>query len=247
MDIEKEETFLVTISPLVTTTTETEPTNRTEDDYSYQRRISNENVYENSVEEDVDKFFKVPVIDEPVRYRTVPTETELLPDLEARNLNKPSSRNVEQRKEYRQSQRSAMKKKKGQKDKVRLNKEKINHIECLKGQCNLATKTQNSKRLKQKRIEDRKEKRKISKLKKEKRKDGRRKAQKQNQKPSSSPASLSRIQIRKDKRQQSRLNKITNNKIGKRRRKHKNPHQSNKRLWRTNKVLPILKHLLPNM
>ena len=218
--LEDEENVSVTLAtPAATPRTEPTKTFDKDDDVTYQKRTFRN---ENSVKDDYDEFFQVPEIDEPLKDRAT---------VESRRLKKPPKNiDVETKKEFRQRQRqqNSMKKSDGRK------------------------KTK-SEPLKLQRIEDRKEQRKMSKmnLKKkpfgnkirnhslnEKRKSIRKNRRRNSLNPTSTSSTLSKIQSRKENRQQARLSNKMRVKGGKPPKKSQHK-KENKDRWHTNKVFSI--------
>lgn len=210
-------------TPAPTPATRTEPIkniDNNEDEMYQQRTLRNEI----SAEDDYDEFFKVPEIDEPLKYRTAEF-------VESRKYkNKPTDIFVETKRELRQRQR---------RQRQQMKKSDGNQVKGKK------KRKSNPKRLQ--RIQDRKDQRMMDIKKKplgykignhSYLKD-KRKSSSQNTKLNSisSASTSSRIQSRKQNRQQARLTKLSN----KKRKPHKKPqHKKGKSdRWQTNKVFSI--------
>ena len=218
---EEENVYETLATPAPTPATRTEPSKSIDnnEDERYQQRTFRNEI---SAEDDFDEFFKVPEIDEPLKYRKVDF-------VESRKLNKPKDIYVETKRELRQRQR---------RQKNKMKKSDGNQV--------MVKKKQESKPKRLKRIQDRKDQRKMNMKKRPfgyKRNPSylkdRRKSSSQNTKRNSlSPdTTSSRIQSRKQNRQQARLTKISN----KKRKPHKKSQQKKGKAdrWQTNKVFSI--------
>ena len=219
---QEEDESVTLATPAPTPATRTEPSksiDNNEDERSQQRTFRNEI----SAEDDFDEFFKVPEIDEPLKYRKVDF-------VESRKLNKPKDIYIETKRELRQRQR---------RQKNQMKKADGNQV--------MGKKKQKSKPKRLQRIQDRKDQRKMN-IKKKPfgykirnptyLKDGRKSLSQNTERISLSPATTSsRIQSRKHNRQQARLTKISN----KKRKPHKkSQHKKGKTdRWQTNKVFSI--------